>query len=162
MINPEIKNVTQQIRSVESQQWFKSLVDDCKATITERSFNARDEVIHCYHEVGTRILEENDNFDRSKIYGKDIVHSVAKSLSKSRRVVYYALEFARKYPDLDKLPEGKNLSWSRICKVYLPKHSNECPHSICEDKVITVCKSCGKHITSQNGGGDFGIIKTQN
>jgi hypothetical protein len=158
----ENNNSVVKITNIESQDWFKAMIDECSSIITERGFNARDEVIHCYHEIGTRILEENENFERSKVYGKDIVHRVAKSLSKSKRVVYYALEFVRKYPDLGKLPEGKNLSWSRICKVYLPKHSSECPHSICGDKIITVCKNCGKHITSQNKGGDFGVIKKSN
>lgn len=43
----------------------------------------------------TRILEDNHNFERNKIYGKEIVQHVAISLGKSERTLYLAVQFAR-------------------------------------------------------------------
>jgi hypothetical protein len=40
--------------------------------------------------------------------GKKIVQRVAESLGKSGRTIWYAMQFAREYPDLSLLPEGKN------------------------------------------------------
>jgi len=51
-----------------------------------------------------KILDENDNFERKKIYGKKICQYIGISLSKSRQTIQYAIQFARKYPDLNKLP----------------------------------------------------------
>ncbi|KKQ68589.1 MAG: hypothetical protein A2626_02820 [Candidatus Nealsonbacteria bacterium RIFCSPHIGHO2_01_FULL_38_55] len=65
--------------------------------------------------------EENDNFEREKIYGKKILQRVAISLGKSERTIYQAVEFAQKYPDIQKLPEGKNISWHKICNNLLPE-----------------------------------------
>ncbi len=55
-----------------------------------------------------KILDENDNFERKKIYGKKICQYIGNSLSKSRQTIQYVIQFVKKYPDLNKLPEGKN------------------------------------------------------
>lgn len=73
-----------------------------------------------YWLLGERILEENENFERVKIYGDRIVQRVAISLNKSSRTIRYAVQFYKKFQDLNLLPEGKNTSWSKICKKYLP------------------------------------------
>ena len=63
---------------------------------------------------GKRILEENDNFERKKIYGKEIVSRVSISLGKSRQTIHRVIQFVKKYPDLNMLPEGKNMR-KRVC-----------------------------------------------
>ena len=44
---------------------------------------------------------------------------VAESLGKRPRTIYYAMQFAKKYPDLNLLPEGKATSWHHIINKYL-------------------------------------------
>ena len=44
---------------------------------------------------------------------------IAQSLGKSKRTIHYAIQFAREYPDLNLLNEGKNISWSHIVNKYL-------------------------------------------
>ncbi len=129
-----------------SQDWFQALVEEMSATITERSFNARWETVQCYHEIGTAILKENDNFERCKIYGQQIVQTVAEFLNKKPRVIYYAVQFAKMFPDIDSLKEGKNVSWSKICKEILPRHSTDCSHAEREKVTIEICKKCKKKI----------------
>ncbi len=110
---------TDLIITVESQDWFVNLIEECKDIIVETGFQSRWILIEGYHQVGTRILQENNNFERAKIYGQDILQHVANSLGKSQRTLYYAVQFAKMYPDLNLLPEGKNLSWSHIINKYL-------------------------------------------
>ena len=101
------------------QPWYVNLIDDCKTIVVETEFTSRWALVEGYHGLGTRILQENENFERAKVYGQDIVQRVAESLNKKPRTIYYAVQFARKYPDLDLLPEGKNCNWHRIINKYL-------------------------------------------
>ena len=102
-----------------SQDWYENLIDDCKTIIVETEFTSRWSLVEGYHQVGSRILQENENFERSKIYGENIVQRIAQSLGKSKRTLNYAIQFAREYPDLALLPEGKNVSWHHIVNKYL-------------------------------------------
>ena len=105
--------------SVERQDWFISLIDECKNLITETEFTARWTLIEGYHNLGVLILKENSNFERAKIYGQEITQCIAESLGKSERTINYAIRFAKEYPDLNLLPEAKNTSWSHIINKYL-------------------------------------------
>ena len=102
-----------------TESWYSSLIDELQDIITEKVFEHTFSLIECWHLVGTRILQENDSFERSKIYGEKIVQRIAKSLNKKTRNFYYAIKFAKLYPDLDLLPEGKNVSWNHIINKYL-------------------------------------------
>lgn len=102
------------------QEWYSELIEECKNIITETIFTSRWALVEGYHKLGERILEENDNFERVKIYGQEIVQRVATSLEKSGRTIQFAIQFAKKYPSLDSVPEGKNISWHKICNKYLP------------------------------------------
>jgi hypothetical protein len=127
-------------------EWFKNMVGDCQAIITEGEFTSRFALVDCYHQLGKRILEENDNFERAKIYGKDIVSKVAVSVGKSDRTIWYALQFAKKYPDLDKLPGGKSVSWRAVVNKYLPdseRSKKDQEYHEHEWEQRTVCKKCG-------------------
>lgn len=102
------------------EKWYESLIEDCKSIITETIFNSRWALVEGYHQLGKRILEENDNFERAKIYGEKITTGLSESLGTSTRTIERAILFAKKYPELDKVPEGKNISWNKICNKYLP------------------------------------------
>jgi hypothetical protein len=115
------KNIT----LVKEEDWYKDLVDDCDAILTEGIFQSRWSLIETYHQLGRRILDENDNLKRSKIYGKNIITNLAKSLGQSEKTVYRSVAFAREYPSLDRLPDGKNISWNKIITQYLPGEKNK-------------------------------------
>lgn len=102
------------------EQWYEALIEECKAIITETIFTSRWALVEGYHKLGERILEENNNFERKKIYGEKITTALSESLGTSTRTIERAILFAKKYPDLDKVPEGKNISWNKICTKYLP------------------------------------------
>ncbi len=129
--------------NLTTQDWYQALVEECDAIITETIFNSRWELIKGYHALGKRILEEQGNFERYKIYGKDIVQDIAKSTGKSKRTIYYAIAFATKFPDVNTLPEGKNISWYKVCTKLLPESRKGEPHCEHEEVIeVKVCKTC--------------------
>ena len=106
---------TNLVVDVKSEKWYEELISDL-SNILENTY--RNTVIG-YHALGKRILDEYDNFERVGIYGHNISQHVAKCLAKSQRTIDYAIQFARKYPDLSSLPEG--VSWHDICNNLLPE-----------------------------------------
>lgn len=107
------------------QEWYELLVDDCKAIIIEKEFIARWSLVECYHEIGKRILEEYDNFNKADIYGKEIVKRVSLSLNKGIRIIQKSIQFATKYPILEKAPFGKNVTIRYIFNELLPESLTE-------------------------------------
>jgi len=101
------------------EEWYELLVDDCKAIITEAVFTSRWALVEGYHQLGERIVTET-NFDRKEIYAKKILTRVSISIGVPERTLYRAVQFYEKYPSLDNVPEGKNISWHKIVHKYLP------------------------------------------
>ena len=137
-------------KQLKTEEWFAALLEDCDAIITETVHNARWDTIRGYHDLGKRILQENHNFERSKVYGEDIVQCIAKSIGKSKRTIYYAIRFAEQYEDINSLPEGKNISWYKVCTKVLPAATQnlgtDCGHDEIEEVMIKRCKCCNKKI----------------
>jgi hypothetical protein len=127
-----------------TQNWFRAMIEECDAIITETIHNSRWELIVGYHALGERILEERSSFEREKIYGKKIVQLVAGSLGKSKRTIYNAIGLATKFPDVNSLPQGKNISWSKICREVLPEKYEECHHAEYVEVLVKMCKFCKK------------------
>ena len=121
---------------LENQEWYTQLVGDLEAIVVERVFEAEDAKVNCYHEVGERILTENDNFERASVYGESIVAKIAKSLHTSKRTIYYSIAFAKQYPDMNLLPIGKDMTWSKVIKLLTtPKEEEALPALPTADKL---------------------------
>lgn len=101
------------------EKWYSDLVEDCQTIMTEAVFISRWALVEGYHNLGKRILEEHDNFERNKIYGEKIVQGLALSLNMSSRILWYAIQFVQEYPDLTTVPEGKSITWNKIITKYL-------------------------------------------
>ena len=108
------------MNEITVEKWYSALVSDCHDIMTEAVFISRWALVEGYHNLGKRILEEHDNFERKKIYGESIVQELALSLNMSSRILWYAIQFVQKYPDLNKVPEGKSITWNKIITKYLP------------------------------------------
>ena len=127
--------------------WYDSLIEDLNNIIdgvVESRFNYSWELIDCYHQIGTRLIQENDNFEREKIYGKEILQRVAKSIGRSYSTVRYAVKFAKMFPDLNLLPEGKNIHWKHIINKYLTA-GEEKPVKISPTEMIKRIKQLLQH-----------------
>lgn len=105
---------------LKKHKWYEHLVKECKAIITEATFNSRWALVEGYWNLGKRINEEQ-NFKREEIYGKKIVQGLAESLGISERTIWYALQAYDKFPDLQQIPEGKNITWNKLITKYLPQ-----------------------------------------
>jgi len=110
--------------NISKSDWYESLVEDCKAIIVEARFNAAWSLIEGYHQIGERIVNEQ-NLDRKEVYGKKILTHVSKSIGIGERDIYKSIQFYEQYPDLDLLPGGKNITWRYIRNELLPSGSKE-------------------------------------
>ena len=102
-----------------TESWYNSLIEDLKDLIVETEFTSRWALIEGYHGLGTRILQEKEMFERAGLQNDQIVQRVANSLQRKPRTIYYAIQFAKTYPDLNLLPEGKDCSWHKVVNKYL-------------------------------------------
>jgi len=138
------------MNEITVEKWYQALVEDCHDIITEAVHQSSWILLEGYHNLGKRILEEHDNFERAKIYGEKIVQGLAESLNMSSRILWYAIQFVKKYPDLNTVPEGKNITWNKIITKYLTTGSRtpqqeydytlKCPHCGLEYE----CPKCGR------------------
>ncbi|MEM3077635.1 MAG: MT-A70 family methyltransferase [Candidatus Nitrosotenuis sp.] len=106
-------------KEIEKQEWYRSLVDDCKVIITEAVFNSRWALVEGYWNLGKRIRE--DKILLRGEYGRadSILQGLAKSINVSTRTIHYALAAYDQYPDLQQIPEGKNITWNKLITKYL-------------------------------------------
>ena len=84
---------------------------ECLDLITECEFTSRWALIEGYHSLGLRLIDKSD----------EELQRLAPQLHKRFRTLQNCREFAKKYPDLNLLPEGKHMNWYRICNKYLRK-----------------------------------------
>lgn len=86
------------------------LLSECRDILVEAIFNHRWTLLEGYHAVGMVMIENNLS-----------VLEVAHSTKQLPKTIHFCRELARKYPDLNSLPEGKNVSWYKITKT-LPQY----------------------------------------
>ena len=100
--------------------------------LTEGEITARWSLVSTYHGVG-EIINSLEG-DKTKI-----VQDLAVRVERSERSLWYACKFASLFPDLQLLPEGKNVSWNKIINRYLTAPAPEHEHNF---RPMFVC-SCG-------------------
>jgi len=110
-----------EIKKVE-EQWYEALVEECRAIITESVFSSRMALVEGNWELGKRIRED-ENFQKYAKNNHSSLQDLANNLNQSERTLYYALQLFDKYPSLEKLPEGKNISMNKLITKYLPNSS---------------------------------------
>jgi len=108
--------MTTAVTTLDKDESFKALIEHCQSALTEASFNARQFFINSYHEIGGLI---NEYVEEYKVSANQVTQQVAEKLSVSQRTLQYAVQFFQMFPDLDTLPEGKDISWRKIVRKYL-------------------------------------------
>ena len=94
-------------------QNYNLLLDDIKGTIDDAVFHSRQELINGYWNVGKLLREAGEEITK-------LTARVAVDIKISERTLWNAIKCYDKYPDLSKLPEGKNISWNKLVTKYLP------------------------------------------
>lgn len=112
-----------ELTPILADERYQHFIEELQAILTEGVYDANLRLIETYHQFGSRIVEETENFNRAKIYGESITKRIAEDIGKSQRTVQKAVQFALKYPDLEKflgeVEEGKTISWNKISNKYL-------------------------------------------
>jgi len=129
-------------KSITTEFWYEALLEDVKSILVEHEFTARWARILQYHQTGQRILQ-----DQNKAPLKDLVSGVSRDLNVKPRTIYRAVQFAKQYPDLNQLPEGKAISWTKIVHKYLPSPKTKacnCPED--QRSYYYQCKKCLKWV----------------
>jgi len=114
---------------------YRALVDDIKTTITEAVYQSRWALVEGYWNVGKLIRECFTNGQLTKR-----LQDLAVDVGMSERILWYALQFYDKYSDLNKLPEGKNITWNKIITKYLTTSKE--PDQLAQDYTLR-CPVCG-------------------
>lgn len=114
------------MNELKTQDWWLSLTEDCKAIITEAVFTSRWALVEGYWQLGKRIREDENWKKYSKgSYGS--LSDLSKNIGVGERDIYRALQAYDKFPELDKIPEGKNITWNKLITKYLPEPKKEKP-----------------------------------
>ena len=106
--------------SLQNNEVYRALVEDCTAIVVERSLNARMEVVQGKWELGQTITKANEEMERREIYGKRVIENLSKDLNVSTTDLWNCVKFYKEieveeFDDaIPKLPEGKNVSWYKI------------------------------------------------
>ncbi len=124
------------------EEWYESLVSDCRDIVVEKEFESRWSLIDGYHQLGERIATD-EHFTQNAKGNARSLQVLAKNIGIGQRTVYYAIKFYTEFPDLNLLHEGKNTSWSKIIKTYLlpEKTQGECEH-----EPLIICMHCKKKL----------------
>lgn len=97
-------------------EWLKELAEEIDALIVETIFTSRWALVEGYHKVGQLLKEAEGKYD---VMITDLLQGIAEKIQKSERTLWYAVKLYELYPKLDKVPEGKNISWNKLITKYL-------------------------------------------
>ena len=100
------------MNEITKNEWYEALVEECKAIITEAVFTSRWALVEGYWELGKRIREDSDKMPITKL-----LQRVGVDIGKSHSTLWYAVQFYDKFPKLDTLPGGKNVSWRKVIEL---------------------------------------------
>jgi hypothetical protein len=107
----------------EQMQVFGYVVDldslalDIQAIMTEAVFSSRWALVEGYWLVGQRIRQDTNKWAQGSALA--VLDRLQTATGIGQRTLYYATRFYDQFPDLSALPEGKNISWSKIKSHYL-------------------------------------------
>lgn len=119
----------------KNNEHWEYVVEQIKATITEAVHNSRWMLIEGYWNIGKLLREEFGNKDLTKT-----LTALSADVNLSERTLWRALACYDKYPDIQQIPEGKNITWNRLITKYLPNPPGEEPKV--KPKMLK-CNECG-------------------
>jgi len=117
-------------------KWYKHLIKNIDELYVETKFNMGEDLVHYYHNLGELIVENHGNFEREKVYGKNILERVRTSLAEinikySVSTLYRVKQFYTQHPDWEVFKttfntNKKGIVWHDVCKALpLPKDLQE-------------------------------------
>jgi hypothetical protein len=104
---------------------IKSLVKECVAT-------SREVLVRGYWSVGKLIRDKYKNVGNVT----KILETLSVDTGLGERTLWYCVKAFDKYPDFEKVPEGKNITWNKLITKYLPEAKKD-------EKDPELCVICG-------------------
>ena len=80
------------MNTLQTQDWYTALVNECQAILVERFYNSNLEAITAYGEVGERIVED-DNYKKNGKGNKQFNIKLFQDIKIGERTGYYCLQF---------------------------------------------------------------------
>lgn len=118
---------------------YQLLITECDSCLTEAESTAKATIVEAWHYVG-ECIRKFEGVEISKL-----VKRVADDIQRSERAVWLGVQIYDKYPDLNSLPEGKNISLRKLQRVYLLGiDAEECKHE--KVRELRICAKCEKRI----------------
>ena len=121
----------------EITETYQHLVDEIKAVKTEFIFQSRWALVEGYWNIGKLIREQFTGNELTKQ-----LQDLGVDTGVSSTTLWYSLQTFDKYPRLDTLPEGKNISWNKLITTYLPNRIEE--KKTIPKPMLKQCLNCGK------------------
>jgi len=118
---------------------YEHLVEEKKAVKTEFIFQSRWALVEGYWNIGKLIRKEYTGNELTKQ-----LQDLADDTGISDRTLWYSLQTFDKYPELDMLPEGKNISWNKLITTYLPQTEKQKEKPVSLTPPISQCSICKK------------------
>jgi len=118
----------------------QAFIEECKSIITESVFTSRWALVEGYWLLGQRVSQEQDKYAKGN---ESSLQTLAKNINIHTRTLYYAVQAYKKYPKLDTIPDGKNISWNKLIK-HLPSRDKE------PRKKELICPHCKRNIYDEN------------
>lgn len=134
------------MKALQNKSWYRSLISDCKSLEVEKRFESAWLLIEIMHGVGKRIIEEEKRIEKAGMKITELVTRVSVDLEKSERSIWRAVKLYRKYPDLSKLPLGKNITVRKVVALLEDPSGEVCKHKETEKVIFYRCKKCGTKI----------------
>lgn len=117
------------VENYKSKDWYRYLVEDCRAIVVQRVKNSRTELIVGYGELGERIYND-PNYKKYSKGNQQFVMGLFEDVNINKTTGYYAIKFYKdhihkKFSDVSTAieslfpEEGDNLSWNKIKFKYL-------------------------------------------
>ena len=141
------------LADIKKESWYQDLLVGCRILIGDIN-TKRFQLVEAYWKLG-RNISDNIPLERKDVYGDDLIGFLALDLGVSKRTIYYCKQLYKKYPELDKIPEGKDISWNKLVTKYLPQ-SDGMPMDIgmsgeIDENIRHECPICGKLHFAKNG-----------
>ena len=132
-------------QQLTKQDWWAALVEECHATYDQKTYESKMTIVEMWHMIGTRIIEDIPKFEAMGIEEGKVSALVANHADLGIRSVQRAIQFARKYKSVEKLPGGQyKQSWHKVCNELLPapREKDEEEQKECSHKFM--CIKCKK------------------
>ena len=131
------------------------LAEEIKTIIITKRGEMAFDLIHIKHLVGQEIVQ-NPLYQKWSKGSGDLIKRLSELCGASQSDLYYCVQFAEKYPDLNwnqidvstqiETSLGYRLNWTNI-KANLPAPKEDCPHNWQPRKVVVekwFCDKCNK------------------